>query len=98
MMFSMNHLVKKYRHQILKIAHDNGVLNVRVFGSMARDDANDKSDLDLLVELEEGRTGFALGGFLQDVSELVHRKVDVVTEKSLHPAIHDKVLSEAKAL
>lgn len=97
-MFDMNPLVEKYRQQILQIAHENGVRNVRVFGSMSRDDANENSDLDLLVELEKGRTGFALGGFLQDVSELVHRKVDVVTEKSLHPAIHDKVLSEAKSL
>ena len=94
----MNPLVEKYRQQILKIAHDNGVSHVRVFGSMSRDDANDKSDLDLLVKLDEGKSGFALGGFLEDVSNLVHRKVDVVTEKSLHPALYDKVMSEAKSL
>ncbi|MBT3202804.1 MAG: nucleotidyltransferase family protein [Gammaproteobacteria bacterium] len=94
----MNPLIVKYRQQILKIAHDNGVRNVRIFGSMSRNDANEQSDVDLLVELEEGKSGFALGGFLEDVSNLVHRKVDVVTEKSLHPAIYDKVMSEAKIL
>ena len=94
----MNSLIEKYRTQILTLARENGVRNVRVFGSMARNDANAESDLDLLVELEDGRSGFALGGFLEDVSKLVQRKVDVVTEKSLHPVIHDKVLREAKAL
>jgi len=98
MMTAMDSLVEKNRQQILSIAHENGVCNVRVFGSMARNEANEDSDLDLLVELEEGKTGLALGGFLSDVSELVHRKVDVVTEKSLHPRIREKVLHEARAL
>ncbi len=44
---------------------------------MARNDANENSDLDLLVELEEGKSGFTLGGFLEDVSKLTHRGVDV---------------------
>ena len=94
----MDLLVEKNRKKILSIAREKGIRNVRVFGSMARNDANEKSDLDLLVELEEGKSGFALGGFLDAVSKLVHRKVDVVTEKSLHPTIHDKVMHEAIAL
>ncbi len=94
----MDALVEENRKQILLLARENGIRNVRVFGSMARNDANESSDLDLLVELEEGRSGFALGGFLEAVTNLVHRKVDVVTEKSLHPAIHDKVMREARAL
>ena len=94
----MDPLIEKYRSQILSLATDNGVCNVRVFGSMARDEAGPDSDLDLLVELEQGKSGLALGGFLVDVSGLVHRKVDVVTEKSLHPRIRDKVLREARAL
>jgi len=97
-MTAMDPLVEKNRQQILSIAHENGVRNMRVFGSMACNEANEESDLDLLVELEEGRTGLALGGFLSDVSELVQRKVDVVTEKSLHPRIREKVLHEARAL
>ena len=94
----MDALVEKNRQKILSIAREKGIRNVRVFGSMARNDANENSDLDLLVELEEGRSGFALGGFLDAVSKLVHRKVDVVTEKSLHPTIHDKVMREVRAL
>lgn len=94
----MSELVEKYRSQILSLAKHNGLSNVRVFGSMARNEAGPDSDLDLLVEIDKGKSGFALGGFLMDVSELVHRKVDVVTEKSLHPRIREKILHEARAL
>jgi predicted nucleotidyltransferase len=94
----MDSLIEKYRQQILSIADEYGVRNVRVFGSMARGEANEESDVDFLVELEEGKSGFALGGFLEDVASLVHRKVDVVTEKSLHPVLYEKVLREAKTL
>lgn len=61
----MNPLIIKYRQQILSLANEHGVSNVRVFGSMALNDANKESDLDLLVEREEGKSGFALGGFLR---------------------------------
>ena len=94
----MDKVVEDNRAAILSLARKNGVRNVRVFGSMARNDADKNSDLDLLVELEEGKSGFALGGFLEDVSNLVHRKVDVVTENSLYPAIKDKVLQEVVRL
>jgi len=94
----MDVLVEKNRKQILDIAKENGITNVRVFGSMARNEAGPDSDLDLLVEIINGKSGFALGGFLSDVTELVHRKVDVVTEKSLHPRIREKVLNEARSL
>jgi predicted nucleotidyltransferase len=94
----MDALLEKYRDRILELARVNGVRNVRVFGSMVRNDAGPDSDVDLLVELEQGKSGLALGGFLVDITELVHRKVDVVTEKSLHPRIRDKVLREAITL
>jgi hypothetical protein len=91
----MNALIESHRIQIRALAEKRGIRNVRLFGSMARDSATPSSDVDLLVELEEGRSGLALGGFLQDVSELLGRKVDVVTENSLHMRIRDKVLKEA---
>ena len=94
----MHPLIEKNRQDILTLARNNGVTKVRIFGSMARGDVSLTSDVDFLVEIEEGRSGLALGGFLMDVSELLHRKVDVVTEKSLHPKIQSQVLSEAIAL
>ena len=78
----MNPLIEKYRQQILSLAHEHGVSNVRVFGSMTRKNANEESDLDLLVELEEGKSGLALGGFLEDVAHLVNRKVDLLDKIS----------------
>ena len=78
----MNPLIEKYRQQILSLAHEHGVSNVRVFGSMVRNEANEESDIDLLVELDEGKSGFALGGFLEDVAHLVNRKVDVLDKIS----------------
>jgi uncharacterized protein len=78
----MDRLIIQHRETIRLLAEQRGVRNVRVFGSMARNTATAKSNVDLLVELESGRTGLALGGFLQDISELLGRKVDVVTEQS----------------
>ncbi len=71
-----------------------------MFGSMARDDADarERSDVDLLVTLPAGRTGLALGALLMDVQELLGRRVDVVTEASLHPAFRERVLKEAQIL
>ena len=94
----MHHLIEQHRVEILEIAKRHGLRNVRVFGSMARGDANDNSDVDLLVTLPPERTGLALGGLLMDVQELLHRRVDVVTENSLHPLLRDRVLQEAQPL
>ncbi|MGO2511184.1 nucleotidyltransferase family protein [Marinomonas polaris] len=94
----MDAIIEKNRQLILKIAERNGVTNVRVFGSMVRNEADVDSDVDFLVDLAPGSSGLALGGFLMDVSELLHRKVDVVTEKALHPKISSRVLHEASLL
>jgi uncharacterized protein len=88
-------LLREYRFQISEIAARYGIESVRVFGSMARGDANAESDIDLLVTLPPGRSGLALGGLLMDVQELTGRKVDVVTEASLHPQLRQRILSEA---
>ena len=91
----MNALIEQNRAQIRLLAAKRGIRNVRLFGSMARNTASQNSDVDLLVELEDGRSGLALGGFLQDVSELLGKKVDIVTEQSLHRKIREHVLKEA---
>ena len=81
----MHSLIEQHRNAILSIAERHGIRDVRVFGSMARDDADDTSDVDLLVSLPPQRTGLSLGAMLMDVQELLHRRVDVVTENSIHP-------------
>lgn len=94
----MDDLIQQNKAQILKIASQRGIRRVRLFGSMVRNEAQKNSDVDLLVELESGKSGLALGGFLMDVSDLLGRKVDVVTEAALHPRIREAVLREAQAL
>ena len=65
---------------------------------MARGDADEASDVDLLVTLPPRRTGLALGALLMDVQDLLDRRVQVVTERSLHPALREQVLEEAEIL
>jgi len=94
----MHPLVERHREEIKTLAKRHGIENVRVFGSMARGDANDASDVDLLVSIPEGTGGLALCGLLIDVEELLRRRVDVVSDKGLHPLIRDRILNEAEPL
>ena len=55
-------------------------------------------DVDLLVSLSPQRTGLSLGALLMEVQELLQRRVEVVTEKSLHPALRERILTEAQPL
>ena len=94
----MDSLLESRREAILRVAREHGAMRVRVFGSMARGDAGADSDVDLLVELEQGRTLLDLGALLMDLQDLLHRKVDVLTEAALHPRIRERVLREAVPL
>jgi hypothetical protein len=94
----MHPLIEAHRAELLALAARRGVTGVRVFGSMSRGDGNDQSDVDLLVTLAPGTSGLALGGLLLDAEELLGRRVDVVTEASLHPAMRERVIAHAVAL
>lgn len=94
----MHPLIENNRSEILALAERHGVRNVRVFGSMARGDADDTSDVDLLVSLPPDKTGLALGALMMDVQDLLQRRVEVVTERGLHPELRDRVLKEAQPL
>ena len=65
---------------------------------MSRGDGSDNSDVDLLVTLPPGTSALALGGLLMDAQELLGRRVDVVTESSLHPALRESVVAGAVPL
>ncbi len=90
--------LRQHREEILGIAHRNGVYDVRVFGSMARGDARPDSDVDFLVEVEPGETILALGGFLDEVSELLGRPVHVVSSGGLSGRFGSHVIAEATPL
>lgn len=86
------------REDILRLCATHGARNMRVFGSIARGDADARSDIDFLVEMEPGRSLFDLGGLQYDLERLLGRPVDVVTERGLKTRIRERVLREAVRL
>jgi uncharacterized protein len=95
---SLDEILQTKREDILRIATTYGAYNVRVFGSVARGEADSESDVDLLVDMEPGRSLFDLGGLLMDLQDLLGCNVDVVTEDGLRDRIRKRVLKEAVAL
>jgi predicted nucleotidyltransferase len=91
-------LIKQNREEILRIAALYGGRNVRVFGSVARGEADKLSDIDFLVDMEPGRSLLDLGGLLMDLQATLGCNVDVVTERGLKPRIRERVLREAVQL
>jgi len=94
----MHALIEVHRAELLALARRRGVTGVRIFGSMSRGDGSDNSDVDLLVTLAPGTSALALGGLLLDAQDLLGRRVDVVTEASLHPALRERVMANAVPL
>lgn len=86
------------REAILRAASHHGMRKVRVFGSVARGEAGSGSDLDLLVEVDAGRSLLDVVGFWQDVEEIVGHHVDVVTEGGVSPYLREKIYAEAVPL
>ena len=86
------------RQEILRIAAGHGARNVRLFGSVARGENHENSDVDFLVDMESGRSLLDLIGLGQDLEALLHRKIEVVTDASVHPALRDRILTEARPL
>ena len=86
------------RDEIIEVARARGASRVRVFGSVARGDATESSDVDFLVDLEPDRNLLDLGGLLMDLQDLLQRDVDVVTERGLRSRVAERVLADAVEL
>ena len=95
---ALEEVLKAKREEILKVCAKHGARNVRIFGSVARREADEGSDIDFLVELEPGRTLLDLGGLQYDLEQLLGCRVDVVTERGLKPRMRERVLREAVPL
>jgi uncharacterized protein len=91
-------LLEAKREEIMRIAARHGAHDVRVFGSVARGDADDASDIDFLVEMEPGRSLFDLGGLQSELEGLLGRRVDVQTEGGLYWLLRRRILKEARVL
>lgn len=94
----MHPLIETHRAAIRALAAKHGVTDVRIFGSMARGDETEASDVDLVVRPLPGTSLLELGGLLMEAQALLGRRVEVVSERALHPAIRERVLKEAKPL
>jgi len=90
--------LKEKREEILGLCATYGARNPRVFGSVVRGEADARSDVDLLVEMEPGRSLFDLGGLQYELERLLGRPVDIVTERGLKARIRDRVLQGAVPL
>lgn len=88
-------VLRTKRQQVLQIARQHGAYHVRVFGSVARGEAQPDSDIDLLVDMEAGRSLLDIGGLVMDLQQLLGHRVDVVTERGLKSRIRARVLAEA---
>ena len=92
--------ILKRREEIIAVARRNGASDVRIFGSVARGDVTDTSDLDLLVRFEPGRSLMDYGMLIEELQELLGINVDVVEEEALrdHDRFAGRVLREAVPL
>jgi predicted nucleotidyltransferase len=92
--------IRSKREEILALGVKYGIKDIRVFGSVARGEERPDSDVDLLVNIDKDnyKDGFDFFRFKDDTEVLLHRKVDLVSEKGLYHMLKDIVLSEAKPL
>ncbi len=94
----LEELLRERREDILRVCAKYGAYNVRVFGSLARGEADEESDIDLLVEFEPGRSLLDHAALWLELQELLGCKVDVVSDRGLKPRIRERVLQEAVPL
>ncbi len=90
--------LREHRDEILDLAARHGARHVRVFGSVARGSAGPESDVDLLVEIASDRSLLDQIALIQDLSELLDRRVDVISDRGLNPRVQQRVIEEAVAL
>ena len=90
--------LRSKRDEILRLAERYGARNVRVFGSLVRGEATAESDVDLLVDMDPGRSLLDLVGLWQDLEGLLQCRVDVLTDGGLSPHLRDRIYAEAVPL
>ena len=90
--------IENRREEILRVAEDHGARNIRMIGSMARGEAHEGSDLDLLVKFDRGRTLLDHAALMLALEDLLGLKVDVASERGLRPRVRSRVLAEARPL
>ena len=90
--------IAELKPAVLRVTNAYGVRNVRIFGSFARGEQRQTSDVDLLVDLPKGMTLFTLSGLKIDLEDALKRKVDVVPSDSIKPLLREHILADARPL
>ncbi|MBN1455464.1 MAG: nucleotidyltransferase family protein [Methanomicrobia archaeon] len=86
--------LKELKTAIVAVLKQHEVKKAALFGSFARGEATEESDIDLLVEFEGRKSLLDLAGLQLDLQDTVKRQVDVLTYNSLHPLLKDRILRE----
>jgi hypothetical protein len=93
-MMNLEHL-KKFKDQILRLAEANKALNIRVFGSVSREQAVDNSDIDFLIDVGEGQNLIDFIRLKQELEDLLKLKVDLAPSTSLREGMRESILNDA---
>ncbi len=88
-------MLKRYKKYIEESARRHKIRSVRVFGSFARGEEKEESDIDLLVEIEPDCSLLDLIAMKHEIEDLTRRTVDVVTTKGISPYLVEQIVSEA---
>ena len=86
------------RDQILALAAARGARRLRIFGSVARGEDHEGSDIDLLIDMPAGTSLLQIVGLQQDIEDALGIRIDLCTERELHPSLRPRILAEARAL
>lgn len=95
---TVDRLLSEKRDEILRLAAFRGAHNVRVFGSVARGEAGEDSDVDILVDVDSDRSLLDVVGLWLDLQELLGRKVDLLTDEGINPLLRERIIAEARPL
>ncbi len=90
----MSDQIQPIREKVIYILRKNGVKRASFFGSIVRGEMTDESDVDLLVEFEGKKSLLDLAHLKNELEDAVSRRVDILTYKSLHPRLKDRILAE----
>lgn len=90
--------IQGIKTQMTPILQDQGVIKAAVFGSQAIDEAKENSDVDLLVQLEDGKSLMDLMRLQFVLEDKLGKKVDLLTYASIHPLFKDIILKEQKII
>ena len=90
--------IEKIKSKIIEVLKKYSVKKAALFGSIVRGEATEDSDIDLLIEFEGEKSLLDLVGLKLELQELLGREVDIITYKSIHPLLKERILNEQEVI